>query len=44
MIENLFWLAVGIVVGVVYHAFFQPYLARAWAWVKERIGTRKDAP
>lgn len=44
MFENLFWVAVGLVVGVVYHAKLQPYVARAWSWLKDRIGTRKDAP
>lgn len=30
--------AAGLVVGVVYHAFLQPYLTAAWAWVKTKLG------
>lgn len=31
MIENLFWLSAGLVLGVVYHAKLQPYVDRAVA-------------
>jgi hypothetical protein len=44
MIENLIWLAAGLVIGVVYHAVLQPYVTRAWEWIKSHIGIRKDAP
>jgi len=42
MIENLIWLAVGLVVGVIYHAKLQPYVSRAWTWLKANIGTARQ--
>jgi len=35
MLENLFWLGTGLVLGVVYHAKLQPYVAKAWKKAKE---------
>ena len=43
MIENVIYLGIGLVVGVIYHARLQPYVAAGWAWVKARISIRKDA-
>lgn len=42
MIENLFWLAAGVVVGVIYHAKLQPYVAAAWVWLKSKIGVARQ--
>ena len=38
MIELLIAFGAGIVTGVVYHARLQPLVARAWAWLKGKIG------
>jgi hypothetical protein len=48
MIENVIYLGIGLVVGVVYHAKLQPYVAAAWAWLKAKaaahgIAIRRDA-
>ncbi len=47
MLENLFWLAVGLVAGVVYHAWLSPYVKSGLAWLgrlakKAGIGVRRD--
>ena len=34
---DLALIAAGIVIGVVYHAKLQPLVARAWAWIRERM-------
>ena len=34
----LLGLAIGTVVGVVYHVVLQPYITRAWAWIKTKTG------
>ena len=44
MFENAIYLGIGFVVGVVYHAKLQPYVTKAWTWIKGHIGVRKDAP
>lgn len=36
MIELLIAFGAGVVVGVVYHAKLQPYVARAWQWIRSR--------
>ena len=46
MFENLIYLGIGLVVGVVYHAWFAPRLGLLWARIKaiaEGISIRKDA-
>ena len=36
MIEILIF-AGGVVVGVLHHAYLQPLIAKAWAWLRDRI-------
>lgn len=37
MIELAVIFGAGVVTGVVYHAKLQPYVARAWAWIRSRF-------
>lgn len=42
MLEILFWIAVAMVACGAYYIILQPYIAKAWSWLKANIGTRKD--
>lgn len=42
MIENLFWLAAGLVLGAVYHAKVNPMVLRAWLWIKAKLSRPVD--
>ena len=44
MIESLIWGAAGLIVGVVYHAKLQPYVARGWAWLQAKFGGIRPNP
>ena len=42
--SEILWFVVGLVVGVVYHAVLQPYVAAAWAWLKAKLGAARPHP
>lgn len=43
MLTHLLSLAAGVVLGVVYHAKLQPYVTRAWTWLKDRYARAMKA-
>lgn len=39
MLDVVVIFTAGVVVGVVYHAKLQPFVAKAWSWLKSKFST-----